>query len=302
MIGKILGGEDISDVELDDTMKGMWKAVIGPYTNPKFVTEALFNLAQKELYSDTPGESHLWSPENLKRIWGEVAPAASPGTAQVVNKYIDSLTSEKVQGLNKGINAYGFPQTTEDTLTWMKTGLRPITMNLEKSIGFNMSQDIKGVKSTKDAFMRTLGGLDDQPYTPEIRQDLINRYKELQDAKFKAMQDISDKIQVYSQVTYKDKNNKTQTFDYDRVLKAVTDGFYYDIPDEIIYAKRIGDGLEAEGGIFMPDLLHTDEGLRRQLEKKSFSQTLLTDLADASAEYIGRPLKEKKTFSMDEVL
>jgi hypothetical protein len=37
------------------------------------------------------------------------------------------------------------------------------------------------------------------------------------------------------------------------VLSAVTDGFNYEIADEVLYANRVGEGLEAEGGIFMPD-------------------------------------------------
>ena len=84
-------------------------------------------------------------------------------------------------------------------------------------------------------------------------------------------------------------------FGLTKVLSAVTDGFNYEIADEVLYANRVGEGLEAEGGIFMPDLLHTDEGLRRQLERKSFGHTLLADLADASAEYAGRTLKESKS-------
>ena len=43
----------------------------------------------------------------------------------------------------------------------------------------------------------------------------------------------------------------------------------------------------------MPDLLHTDDRLIRELRKKSFGNTLLEDLAGASAEYIGRPLREE---------
>jgi len=294
MTGKILAGKEVSDVEIEDTVAGMAKSIIGPYTNPKFITEALINLAQKELYSDVPGETGI-SKENLKRIWGEIAPAVQPGTLQIINKYLDSLTSEEIEERRIGQNRYGFPQSSEDILTWMSTGLRPITINLEKSIGFNMSQDIKGVKSTKDAFMRTLKELKDQPYTPEIREDLMNRYKELQDAKFKAMQDISDKVQIFSQISYEDKNNKSQPFGFEKVLKSATDGFYYDIPDELIYAKRIGEGLEAGGGVFMPDLLHTDDRLIRELRKKSFGNTLLEELAGASAEYVGRTLRESKS-------
>ena len=310
--GKLLAGGKVSDVEIDETMKGMAKSVMGPFTNPKFVTEAIIDIIRQE-YSEVPGEEGI-SIENIRRVWDELRPAVQPGTWQVIDKWQESLTSETLRDLNKGQNRYGFPQTSEDIKAWFFTGLRPITMNLEKSIGFTMSQEIKKIKSTRDAFMDTLGRINDQPYTPQIREDLMNRYRELQDAKFKAMQDLSDKVQIYKQITYdipelKNKKGKVirekqtgKPFGLTKVLSAVTDGFNYEIADEVLYANRVGEGLEAEGGIFMPDLLHTDEGLRRQLEKKSFSQTLLTDLADASAEYIGRPLKEKKTFSMDEVL
>lgn len=47
MTGKILAGKEVSDVEIEDTIAGMAKSIIGPYTNPKFITEALINLAQK---------------------------------------------------------------------------------------------------------------------------------------------------------------------------------------------------------------------------------------------------------------
>ena len=310
--GKLLAGGKVSDVEIDETMKGMAKSVMGPFTNPKFVTEAIIDIIRQE-YSEVPGEEGI-SIENIRRVWDELRPAVQPGTWQVIDKWQESLTSETLRDLNKGQNRYGFPQTSEDIKAWFFTGLRPITMNLEKSIGFTMSQEIKKIKSTRDAFMDTLGRINDQPYTPQIREDLMNRYRELQDAKFKAMQDLSDKVQIYKQITYdipelKNKKGKVirekqtgKPFGLTKVLSAVTDGFNYEIADEVLYANRVGEGLEAEGGIFMPDLLHTDEGLRRQLEKKSFSQTLLADLADASAEYIGRTLRKKKTFSMDEVL
>jgi len=311
--GKLLAGQEVSDIEIDETMKGMATAVIGPYTNPKFITDALISLAQKKLYSDVPGEEGL-GKENLKRMWREIAPAVQPGTAQVIFKYLDSLTSEEIEERERGQNEYGFPQTSNDILTWMTTGLRPITMNLEKSIGFNISKDIKGIKSTKDAFMRTLVELKDQPYTDDIKNKLINRYRELQDAKFKAMQDLSDKIQIFKQITYeipeiKNKDGKVirasktgEPFGIEKVLSSATDGFYYEIQDEVIYANRIGEGLKAEGGIFMPDMIEQDEKLRRVLEKKSFGTSILTDLADVSAEYAGRALRKKKTFSSDEVL
>jgi hypothetical protein len=34
-----------------------------------------------------------------------------------------------------------------------------------------------------------------------LEKTLINRYKELQEAKFRAMQDLSDKVQIFKQST-----------------------------------------------------------------------------------------------------
>jgi hypothetical protein len=184
-------------------------------------------------------------------------------------------------------------------MSWMTSGIRPITMNLEKAVGFNLSDDIRKLNTTKDAFMKTLQDLPDQPYTPEIRQTLMNRYRELQEAKYKSMQDLSDKIQIFKQVSYTNKEGNKTPFGLERILSSVTDKFYYKIPDEVIYANRVKEGLEAEGGIFIPDQIESDEKLRRVLEKKSFSATLLSDLAEISAEFAGRPLKSNIEISDD---
>ena len=297
LIGKVLAGKDISDVEIDEVLKGMGKSVIGPYANPKFVTEAIIDIVRQE-YSEVPGEEGV-SVENIKRVWNELRPAVLPGTLQILDKYIEALDSEKVRELNKGINRYGFPQTSRDVMSWMTSGIRPITMNLEKAVGFNLSDDIRKLNTTKDAFMKTLQDLPDQPYTPEIRQTLMNRYRELQEAKYKSMQDLSDKIQIFKQVSYTNKEGKKTPFGLERILSSVTDKFYYKIPDEVIYANRVKEGLEAEGGIFIPDQIELDEKLRRVLEKKSFSATLLSDLAKISAEFAGMPLKSNIEISDD---
>ena len=151
MIGKLMAGGEVTDVEIKETIDGLRKSILGPYSNPKFVTEALFNIARQE-YSEAPGEEGV-SLENVKRVLDELAPALTPGTIQVLTTYLDSLKSEDARGFNKGINQYGFPQTSQDTLRWMFTGQRPFTQDIEKSIGFTLNKDIRKIKSSKDAFI-----------------------------------------------------------------------------------------------------------------------------------------------------
>ena len=290
IIGKLLSGKEVSEFEIDEIMSGMAKSIVGPYTNPKFLTEAVINLMQKDFYSET---DDVVSLENVKRIALELGSAMEPGTLQVLRKYLESLTSEEVRGIGEGINAYGFPQSSKDIETWMMSGVRPVRMDVKKSMGFNMAEDIKKTKVTQDEFITRLGKLKDQPFTPKLRKEIINEYRNLQEFKFKNMQKLADKVNLFSQLEYQDKNNNTKEFGLEKVLESATSDFNYKVPDEIIYARTIRDGLgRPKGGIFMPDEISNDQRLLTLIQNKSFSNTLLEDLFKVQGEFYGRKLKE----------
>lgn len=290
IIGKLLSGKEISEFEVDDIIKGMSAGLVGPYTNPKFLTEAAINLAQKDFYSDVPGEEGA-TKENAIRILEEIGSALEPGTLEAARKYLQSLTSERVRGIGEGINAYGFPQSSKDIETWMMSGVRPVKMDVKKSMGFNMSEDIKKTKVTQDAFIQRLGKLDDQPFTPKLRKEIIEEYKNLQEAKFGAMQKLSDKVNLFSQLEYQNKNNETEEFGIRKVLEAATSDFNYKIPAEIIYASAMTGGVDR--GIFIADDIHNDRRLLSAIDNKSFQRTLINDLAEEYKKFTGRTLRKE---------
>ena len=291
IIGKLLSGKEVSQFEIDEVMAGMGKSLIGPYTNPKFLTEAVINLAQKDFYSDVPGEEGA-SWENAMRVLEELGSAMEPGTLQVARKYLQSLTSEDVRGIGEGINAYGFPQSSKDIETWIMTGVRPVRMDVKKSMGFNLSADIKKTKTTQDAFIKRLGKLNDQPFTPDLRKEIIKEYIELQEAKFGAMQKLSDKVDLFSKLEYQNKNNETEQFGLNKVLAAATNNFNYKIPAEIIYASAITGGVNK--GIFIADDIHNDKRLLNAIDNKSFQRTLINDLAQEYKKFTGRTLRKEE--------
>ena len=303
IIGKLTAGKDVSDFELDEVLKGMGTSIVGPFTNPKFVFEALFNIAQKDFYSEVPGEQGV-SIENVKRAVLELGKSLEPGTSQALRRYVKALTSEEIREVGKGINASGFPQSSEDIETWLTTGVRPVTVDVKKAMGFNLSQDIKAIKSTKDSFIEYLGKLDDQPYTPNLREDIMAKYIDLQNKKFNAMQKLSDKIDLFKQTPYQAISKKkkedistgpyeTREFGLTKVLDSATSGFNYDVPDEILYANTLREGLEEpKGGIFMADDIANDARLMKLIANKSFKYTLIEDLAKEFGKLSGRKLKE----------
>ena len=288
VIGKLLAGKDVTDVEQNEIISGLRSAILGPYTNPKFVTEALINIVRQE-YSDAPGEEGL-SKENLLKVWDELKPAVQPGTWQVIDRYLQSLKSEVVRGKDQGENRFGFPQTTNDILTWMRTGIRPFTQDPVKGLGFVLSQDIKKIKASRDAFINKIRRLDDQEYNENIENDLINEYIKLQDAKYDSMRNLADKIKIFSKMEYQSLDGKPTPFGVTRVLKGLTDNFWYDIPEEAEYALYTGEN--AYKGVFIPDNLTEDKGLTKLLLDKKFGMSLKARLAEEYGKSVGLPLRD----------
>jgi hypothetical protein len=82
--------ERVSDIEIEEVlMKGMAKSVIGPFTNPKFVTEAIIDAIRQE-YSEAPEEEGV-SIEKMLEEFNQFRPAVLPGTLQVIDKYMESI-------------------------------------------------------------------------------------------------------------------------------------------------------------------------------------------------------------------
>jgi hypothetical protein len=296
MIGKLMAGGEVTDVEIKETIDGLRKSILGPYSNPKFVTEALFNIARQE-YSEAPGEEGV-SLENVKRVLDELTPALTPGTIQVLTTYLDSLKSEDVRGFNKGINEYGFPQTSQDTLRWMFTGQRPFTQDIEKSIGFKLNTDIRKIKSSKDAFINKIRKLKDQPYNEKLENSLVEEYDKLQNAKYKSMRDLADKIKIFSKMKFEKLDGSRGDVEYTRVLKGLTDTFSYDIPEEALLAaytkSMIKDSLGEDEfkGVFIADDIVSDERFQKLLRDKKFGTSLYKKLAEKQKYYTGLSLRD----------
>ena len=76
----------------------------------------------------------------------------------------------------------------------MGTGIKPQTMNVDKSIGYTLSQDVKAIQQTGNEFVSYLRDLPSEVYTSERRQDILDKYRYYQDLKYKGMQDLAGKI------------------------------------------------------------------------------------------------------------
>lgn len=291
LTGKVLAGKEVKQFEIDDALEGIASSILNPYTSPKFLTEALINVASgvetrtgKPLYDPAAKTPML---DNIKAAVIELAGAFQPGTLQTIRAYVESLDSEKLRGLYEGVNAAGFPLSSRDIETWAKTGIRPTTMNLDKAIGFNLSKDIKAIKEVENSFINFVKKTVDQPYSPDLGKKIVDEYRKYQDRKFEAMLDLRDKVELFSSITYKNKDNEVANYDYDRMESAITDGgLAGDVPVEF---------KQAVGGVFVPDIVANKQAVRILILGKEYPISILDEISEITAELSGKMLvREKK--------
>ena len=314
LLGRGLAGENVRPFEIDDLLKGATTSIVGPYTNPKFITQAIFNVisnqdrAGRPLYSEAePG----WSRTNILRGLEEFKKALSPGTAQIYSAYNDAL---KAMGYDGGIEGYiqymnddelremgrsasGFPLNVKDIENWLSTGIRTSTVDVGRSLGFKLSKDIKTMDATNKDFLTYLRRIKRQNITPELTADVVNEYKRLQDIKFKGFTELSDKISTAMSMTYTNRDGKVVPYGYDKVLAAATDNFYYDPKDTLLLAGARSATNNARDGFFIPDNVANDRVLTILTDKFGKDQNAINiynQLIEASQQYRQVPVVNNK--------
>jgi len=299
LTGRLLAGEDVTDFEIEDAAKAMQQAITGPYTNPKFLTEAIFNVVWNkhpsgvgELYQTHRGG---WAGlgENFVAGVEELLSAFEPGTSQVVRKYMDSLSAAEVQELET--SASGWPLREEDIWNWMFTGIRTTTMDVNKSLGYTLSKQIKNIDATQKDFYQYMRELKPQEFTPDIAQNIINRYRELQGVKRDNFAKMAQTINMAQNMTYYDKSGREKKFGYGKVLQAATDDFFYKENPELFRGIAASTMDQASTGAFMPDNPAGDYRLIKILQDKFQSIQpskidILSMLSQAFTEEINVPI------------
>ena len=249
---RLIAGDDIKDFEVDEAIAAVSDSITGPYTSPKFFWDGLGRalLTQKTksgkpLYSELKGEEGF-STENIRTGMAEFAKTLEPG----------------------------FPQNLKDIESWMTTGIRTSTVNLNRSIGFNLSEPLKQAAATQIALDAYLSKLPSRPQgiTNEIGEELLEKYKELQESKYQAMNEVAEKVGVTLGMPYK-KRIKDDLIDkninFGDIIKMSTDNFYYSPKQQLIQAgaKSAIENL-ARTGIVIPDKLFANKQTDRKLREK----------------------------------
>jgi flagellar motor protein MotB len=308
-LGKWMAGKDVTDIEMKELVDGLYAASIAPYTSPKFLWEAIMNIvANQDLETGRPIHSKVPLEPDMDRFWTEVEEVMSnimPGSTKIIDRWKKMFASEQHRRKlaiekdpdNKnpedlGRTNYGFPLTIKDLAIWTLSGVRPNTFDLKKSIGFNLSKDIKGLGHSPKELLREISKLPDKAYTKETEQKIVDIYKDFQNRNYQATSDLADKARIFANMSYTNLKGKRVPLGIEGVLAAASRNFWYEIPPKLLIAnlnRNVKDGIfRADNPIDLKNeitRIFMDKGWATQAE------SLLQALGRAYGE---RPVRELK--------
>jgi hypothetical protein len=296
MTAKILAGENVTDTEISDAFKGMTNSILGPYTNMKFLHEALLNVVTgvdmetgRRIYSDMPGDEGL-STENVKRGILELAESIVPGTIEPLIKYMESAEAAKATKDGLGVSSSGFPLRANDIWVWSRFGIRPSTIDVKRSMRFALSKDIRSMSQSQKEFKNFIRTMPVKDYgRPENKQELLDIYRRYQGQKLLASKKLADKIGLYKNISYTDGDGKRRKFGLEQVIMAATDDGYYERGKDVEAIALANAELDNyRRGIFLPDKLNTSRDFIKMLTDKGVPLSIFNDLANINEEFYSR--------------
>lgn len=288
VMGKALAGEGVTQREIDDMFSAVViEDLLGPYFAEKALTDAIVTAYTGIDDNGQPIRFGMSPTEDALDTVAEIAGAFRFGTVNGVQKHMKALESEAKRGMGKGQTRSGFPLNSKDTATHLKTGIRPNTMDLRKTVGYAIYKDIEEVNKTVPAFKNYLKSFEDRAIYQEDIQDMVTKAREYYTTERERQARLSDSISKAGQIVYTNKKGNRVNFGLEDVIRSATsDG------ERKLDKKIIGPLIRnAAGGVYFPSNLMTDRDMKNYMLKLGWPVQAYEALKQVEIEFTGQPLR-----------
>ncbi len=289
IIGRVMAGQDVTDREIDDIFKDAAREVYSPFISEKFLTTAFLNVA-RNVDSETGRPIYTNTGSNIEQIGKEIGQILVPGSIKAGQKVLRANQSEMLRGTGEGQTVAGFPLRKEDQIKFFTTGIRQNTVDLTKAIGYSLYEEGKEIAVTKPAMKAFIKNIPDKILTPAEEQSIYDEYRRLQELKKERMARLSDKIKVFRDMEYVNKEGEKQNITMKDLYRASTSDARYPLNQNILYSSVKG---KRGRGVFIPDTFTTDEYISL-LKDRKFPFKIRKGLKAIEAEYRGQPLRQEQ--------
>ena len=318
VLGKLLGSGSISESEIDDAFSNAASTIMSPYTSPKFAAEAVLNVLTgvnrktgKPIYDEAVGAT---TKDKILAGATTLLKGYEGGSVKIVQDYIKSKSSEELLGEGNAQRDSGFPINPEDLQFLLRSGVRSVTTNVTQAMGYNLSKDLKALAMTKDNFIKEVSSLPFEVVTDEALDEVIKKYTDLQERKYKGMQEFTKKTNEFKDLEYirryKDATGKIKEEDkvlgIEGVIGAATNNFWYKGNDTLIQSLAADTASSVKNGVFMPDNVFKDKRMLDTIRSRGFSEDQIGKfyfkLANVYRAYAEKPLVEVEEETSDAIV
>ena len=308
LLARYANGEGVSNEELDNTWKNLAESVAGQFVSPKLLTEGLIG-AVSGMDPRTGRSITNAADSTVDQIKERVLYLASkfePQTSVNIRKYLDALSSEEIMGIGQGQKENGFPLNSNDLLTSMTLGVRPQTVNLNKSISYKLYNYSKNVDEIEKGFTRQVTSKigSGVPYTKEIHNEILEQYREALARQREVVQKMSKFTSEVTATTYTrkyiDESGKVawerdKRMDLNFIRKAVTNSGFFGSMSDTQKNNLINTLVEDDKKVFVPKI--NMRGLQKSMLASGLSvrevQALIYDMTRIQVDAGKIPLLDK---------
>ena len=278
IIGRLVAGEEVTQRELDDVYKEIGTEIISPYISPKFITKDLMSLITGR---DDKGRE-VTKTDAFLNITKTLL---LPGVFENVYKAYKAGQSEKLMGKGKGVNEYGFPNNFKDQVLFNWTGIRKQTINLNKQLGYNIYEDLEEIKKSTSEFKNLLNKeIPVKILDQKEKEDIINKYLEIQLNKKEAQARLYDKLKVFQELSYTDKKGVQRKLGLGGVQKLLSNSGMKNLNNTLL--NSLGNKNS-----FIPDKISPKE-MYNLIKSKNFPIDVLKSINHYSNKITGSTLRD----------
>ena len=260
----------------------------------------------RKIYDEAVGAD--WK-DNFAKFAQTMAKGFGGGAQKAVRDHINMTNAEELYGEGMAMRASGFPITPQFLSKFALLGSYERGRNIEKEIGYNLSKDIKDIDALKKTWVTELRGLGKTPgsRTEDDVNNIVNLYTNLTDRKFKGMQNLAEKVNIFNNFKYThiDRTGKSseKTIRKSGLLyKILSQDFLKDVHPTVALTFFANMGKEAERGVFLPDSLASspinNTQFRMYLQDVGFTKDQSTKIYESiknkENEFRGKSLVKKE--------
>ena len=203
-------------------------------------------------------------------------------------------------------NRFGNPYNTDDLLTWVATGGRTRTHNVNQRFGYSIYRDASAINKLKDNFNNFIKQQDPSVKNVNDVNEIVNKYREFQERKRIGLQNLYEKMKGFTGIPYKriygnpkNPQEEIKKIDLTDVVRFATNNlrFKTDRNVEILIGKL---NKKPKDLIMLADDLRFYDQFLQDLRKRGYTGRTFNDLRKklvaVYSEYTGKSL-----FTEDEI-